>query len=136
MSANPVDQHVGERIRKRRVLLGLSQQQFAAALGLSFQQVQKYEKGENRLGASRLFDAARILAVPISYFFADMPKPVLQSSVATIPEHGSFSLQSADTSDSSVFARRETLEFVRAYYRIKDEDVRNRVLALARAMGS
>lgn len=70
---SPIDVHVGTRIRLRRTLLGMSQERLGEALGLTFQQVQKYERGINRVGASRLFDLSRVLDVPISFFFDDMP---------------------------------------------------------------
>src|ERR1700733_2217914 len=71
---SPVDMHVGARIRLRRTLMGMSQERLGDALGLTFQQVQKYERGVNRVGASRLFDLSRVLDVPISFFFDDMPE--------------------------------------------------------------
>src|ERR1700740_3487963 len=71
---SPIDVHVGSRIRLRRTLLGMSQERLGEALGLTFQQVQKYERGVNRVGASRLFDLSRVLDVPISFFFDDMPE--------------------------------------------------------------
>jgi ribosome-binding protein aMBF1 (putative translation factor) len=73
---SPIDVHVGSRIRLRRTLMGLSQERLGEALGLTFQQVQKYERGVNRVGASRLFDLSRVLDVPISFFFDDMPEPL------------------------------------------------------------
>src|SRR5690348_14474320 len=73
---SPIDVHVGSRIRLRRTLLGMSQERLGEALGLTFQQVQKYERGVNRVGASRLFDLSRVLDVPISFFFDDMPDSV------------------------------------------------------------
>src|SRR5512145_1807794 len=69
---NPIDVHVGSRVRLRRTLLGMSQEKLGEAIGLTFQQVQKYERGANRIGSSRLFDLARVLDVPVSYFFEDM----------------------------------------------------------------
>src|SRR5882672_3836956 len=77
---NPIDVHVGQRIRQRRSLLGMSQEKVAQALGLTFQQVQKYERGTNRVGSSRLFDLTRILSVPISYFFEEMEASVAYKS--------------------------------------------------------
>jgi transcriptional regulator with XRE-family HTH domain len=71
---SPIDVHVGARVRLRRTLLGMSQERLGDALGLTFQQVQKYERGVNRVGASRLFDISRVLDVPISFFFDDMPE--------------------------------------------------------------
>ena len=76
---SPIDVHVGTRIRLRRTLMGLSQERLGEALGLTFQQVQKYERGVNRVGASRLFDLSRVLDVPISFFFDDMPEPLVHS---------------------------------------------------------
>src|SRR6266704_1067410 len=76
---SPIDVHVGSRIRLRRTLLGLSQERLGDALGLTFQQVQKYERGANRVGASRLFDLSRVLDVPISFFFDDMPETLSAS---------------------------------------------------------
>src|ERR1700719_3453420 len=73
---SPIDVHVGSRIRLRRTLLGMSQERLGDALGLTFQQVQKYERGMNRVGASRLFDLSRVLDVPISFFFDDLPETV------------------------------------------------------------
>ena len=106
----PIDVHVGSRIRFRRSLLGMSQKRLGEALGLTFQQVQKYESGVNRVSASRLFDLSRVLEVPIGFFFDDVPDVVL--------------------------SRRETLELVGAYYRILDPAVRQRVLDLIKSLGS
>src|SRR3954464_277910 len=76
---SPIDVHVGGRVRLRRTLLGMSQEKLGEAIGLTFQQVQKYERGVNRVGASRLFDLSRVLDVPISFFFDDMPEPLAGS---------------------------------------------------------
>src|ERR1700761_1105774 len=76
---SPIDVHVGSRIRLRRTLLGMSQERLGDSLGLTFQQVQKYERGVNRVGASRLFDLSRVLDVPISFFFDDMPDSLSSS---------------------------------------------------------
>ena len=80
--SNPVDVHVGARLRVRRTLLGMSQTTLGEAIGLSFQQMQKYEKGANRISASRLFALTRLLDVPVKYFFDDMPAAVVASSPA------------------------------------------------------
>src|SRR5207248_5219741 len=77
---NPIDVHVGQRVRQRRTLLGMSQEKLAEAIGLTFQQVQKYERGAKRVGSSRLFDRARVLDVPIAYFFEDMAANVAAKS--------------------------------------------------------
>src|SRR3569623_2785525 len=79
---NPIDVHVGHRLRLRRTLLGLSQQKVGEALGLTFQQVQKYERGANRIGASRLWDMSRIMNCPISYFLEELDQQALNASTA------------------------------------------------------
>ena len=130
---NPVDVHVGSRVRLRRTLLGLSQEKLGDALGLTFQQVQKYERGANRIGASRLFDLSRVLDVPVSFFFDDMSpdmptrKPMTDIDIDDVAP-GGF--------DADPMARRETLELVRAYYRIRDPLVRKRVFELAKALAN
>lgn len=130
-SPNPIDIHVGQRVRQRRTLLGLSQEKLGDALDLTFQQVQKYERGANRIGASRLFDISRILDVPISYFFEDLDEShgATGSIVASAPDGEIAPL--ADISDP--LAKRETLELVRAYYRITDSSIRKRVFELAKS---
>jgi len=127
---HPVDIHVGSRIRMRRTLLGLSQEKLGDALGLTFQQVQKYERGANRVGSSRLFEISRILDVPVSFFFEDMPGDVAAAATA----------QQADPTGESTqrdpLAKRETLELVRAYYRIGDPRVRKRIFELMKAIAA
>ncbi len=130
---NPVDIHVGSRVRLRRTLLGLSQEKLGDALGLTFQQVQKYERGANRVGASRLFDLSRVLDVPVSFFFDDMDAstaeqaPRLRVGLSEVP---------ADSYVPDPLAKRETLELVRAYYRITDPGVRKRLFELAKSLAS
>lgn len=127
---SPIDVHVGSRIRLRRTLLGMSQEKLGEALGLTFQQVQKYERGVNRVGASRLFDLARVLDVPIGFFFDDLPGEA--GSGARRLMNGFAEAQDGFQDDT--LHRRETLELVRAYYRITDPSVRKRVFDLIRAM--
>lgn len=103
----------------------MSQEKLAEALGLTFQQVQKYEKGVNRVGASRLFDLARVLEVPIGYFFDDMP-----DSPARDPAEPAANVAAYEQS-----VKRETLDLVRAYYAIRAPLVRRRVYDLAKALG-
>jgi transcriptional regulator with XRE-family HTH domain len=124
---NPVDVHVGSRVRLRRTLLGMSQEKLGDALGLTFQQVQKYERGANRVGASRLYDLSRVLEVPVSYFFeefGDAPSGV-QASEA-----------SADPYQPNPMMKRETLELVRAYLRIADPQIKRRVFDLTKALAA
>lgn len=126
-----VDVHVGQRVRQRRTLLGFSQERLAQQLDLTFQQVQKYERGANRLGAGRLFEMAKALDVPIQFFFEDLP------DAPSGPSSGPKMLEDAQkTYDGDPLAQRETLLLVRAYYGIEDPAVRRRVLDLVRAIGS
>ncbi len=129
---NPVDVHVGARVRLRRTLLGMSQEKLGEAIGLTFQQVQKYERGANRIGSSRLFDLSRVLDVPIGFFFEDMPPAVAASSPAQrrgmAEEPASYELDP--------MAKRETLELVRAYYKISDPQVRKRLFEMTKALGA
>src|SRR5579863_10458076 len=114
---NPIDVHVGQRIRQRRTLLGMSQERLGEAIGLTFQQVQKYERGANRVGASRLFDLARVLDVPVSFFFDEMPDNVSKLSPRQIGSDGGGG-EIDDPAEADPLTKRETLELVRAYYRI------------------
>ncbi len=118
---HPVDVHVGSRVRLRRTLRGMTQTDLGDAIGLTFQQVQKYERGMNRIGASRLYKLSHVLDVPINYFFEGMPSKVAVGSV----QH-----------EFDPFARRETLSLVRAYYQIEDADVRKRVYELIGGLGA
>jgi transcriptional regulator with XRE-family HTH domain len=129
---SPIDVHVGSRVRLRRTLLGMSQERLGEALGLTFQQVQKYERGVNRIGASRLYDLSRVLDVPISFFFDDMPGTVGGSQGFARRVSGFAEAQEGFEDDT--LHRRETLELVRAYYRIQDPAVRRRVFDLIKAM--
>lgn len=128
---NPIDVHVGQRIRQRRTLLGMSQEKLGEAIGLTFQQVQKYERGANRVGSSRLFDLSQVLDVPIIYFFEDMPGDVQKKSPANLigvstPEPVEY--------DLDPMMRRETLELTRAYYKIPDKAARKRLADLVKVL--
>jgi transcriptional regulator with XRE-family HTH domain len=135
--ASPIDVHVGSRIRLRRTLMGMSQERLGEALGLTFQQVQKYERGVNRVGASRLFDLSRVLDVPISFFFDDMPEPLagMHGNYQTTRAAGGFAENQDGFGTDEMLNRRETLELVRAYYRINEASVRKRVFDLIKSMG-
>ncbi|MDF1791755.1 MAG: helix-turn-helix transcriptional regulator [Thalassobaculaceae bacterium] len=124
MNPNPIDIHVGARVRLRRTLLGMSQERLGDALGLTFQQVQKYERGANRVGASRLFELAKALGVPVSYFFDDMPED--DGTEVTAATSGPM--------EEDPMRRRETIELVRAYYRITDDTARRRLYELMRSI--
>lgn len=129
---NPVDVHVGARVRLRRTLLGMSQEKLGESVGLTFQQIQKYERGANRIGASRLFEFSRILDVPVSFFFDDMPN-VGQDDV-----HEALGLNEPGQTplEQDPLSRRETLELVRAYYRITDPRVRHRLFELTKSLAN
>ena len=132
---SPIDVHVGSRIRLRRTLLGMSQERLGESLGLTFQQVQKYERGVNRVGASRLFDLSRVLDVPISFFFDDMPDSLAANFGGTAGRRVNALPDAQDPFGDDTLSRRETLELVRAYYRITDPAVRKRVFDLIKSMG-
>ena len=129
--ANPVDIHVGNRLRLRRTLLGLSQEKLGAAVGLTFQQIQKYERGANRIGASRVYEFSRILDVPVAYFFEEMSDELKT-------HEGRFKAGLRDRDQEGIerdpLIKRETLELVRAYYRIKSPKVRKRVFELTKSL--
>lgn len=124
---DPVDVHVGSRVRLRRTLLGMSQEKLGDALGLTFQQVQKYERGANRIGSSRLYQLSKILDVPVSFFFDDMETSGA-GAMRGMSESG------AEPFEAEQLARRETLELVRAYYRITDANVRKRIFELIKSV--
>lgn len=132
---NPIDVHVGGRVRLRRTLLGMSQEKLGEAIGLTFQQVQKYERGANRIGASRLFDLSRVLDVPVSFFFDDMSEDTSQQSPRMMATIEGFEEPTA-TFEADPMTKRETLELVRAYYRITDPQVRKRVFELAKTLAT
>lgn len=129
---NPIDVHVGARVRLRRTLLGMSQERLGEALGLTFQQVQKYERGHNRISASRLFDLSRVLDVPVNFFFDDMAEE-LRERPRDLPPVPSLPA-AAGTPDDPLLGR-ETFELVRAYYRIREPRIRHRVYELAKVLG-
>ncbi|MFT9257768.1 MAG: helix-turn-helix domain-containing protein [Acetobacter sp.] len=146
--ASVIDAHVGKRIRLRRTLLGLSQEKLGEALGVTFQQIQKYERGANRVGASRLYDIATVLDVPISFFFDDMLplQPQAESAVSS-PVFDGFAdtrkpfpatpqRPSVTNEDQALMSKKETLELVRAYYRIRQPALRQKVLELVLSMSA
>ena len=127
--SNPIDGHVGSRVRQRRMLLGMSQEMLGKAVGLTFQQIQKYERGINRIGASRLFTLSKVLNVPIAFFFEDMPR-----ALATAGAKARGFADGSVRFEADPMANRETADLVRAYYRIDDPKQRRRVLELLRSM--
>ena len=133
---NPIDIHVGARVRLRRSLMGMSQEKLGEAIGLTFQQVQKYERGANRIGASRLFDLAQVLDVPVSFFFDDMPDSVPPLSPVVAPRRPPGLAEEALPFDADLLGRRETQDLVEAYFAIPDPQVRKRVYELAKTLAA
>src|SRR3954451_2170119 len=126
---NPIDVRVGARLGLRRNMLRLSQEKLRGAIGLTYQQVQKYERGANRIGASRLHELSRVLDVPISFFFDD-------TDPVRAPATGGFAEPPAEAFESDPLRKRETLELIRAYFSIQDATVRRRLLDLAKALAA
>ena len=128
---NPIDVHVGGRVRFRRMLLGMSQEKLGERLGLTFQQVQKYEKGINRIGASRLFDLAQVLAVPVQFFYEEAPtgepQPLMPDGFAEKP---------AENSIVEFLRSRDGLELNKAFVRISDAKARRAIVDLIRSLAN
>jgi len=126
---HPVDIHVGRRLRLKRTFLGLSQDTVGKKIGVTFQQIQKYERGINRMGASRLYDFAKALGVQVSYFFDGFGDYVNEDEDAA-----GMAEPNAQAFEHDNMNNRETLEVMRAYYRIKNPALRKRVVDLIKAM--
>ena len=129
---NPIDVHVGLQLRRRRTLLGISQHHLGEMVGVAFQQIQKYEKGTNRVGCSRLFDFSRVLDVPIGYFFDGISPEVAASS----PRHAKAKPKALKAPEFDPAIKRESLELMRAYHRISDPKVRQKVRDFVKALGA
>jgi transcriptional regulator with XRE-family HTH domain len=127
--ANLVDEHVGTRVRLRRMLLGMSQEKLGECLGLTFQQVQKYEKGVNRIGASRLFDLAQVLGVPVQFFYDE-----LTASAAGSTQANGFAERPTESYVVDFLSSRDGLELNKAFARITDPKVRRSVIELVRSL--
>lgn len=128
---NPVDIHVGGRVRFRRMLLGMSQEKLGERLGLTFQQVQKYEKGVNRIGASRLFDLSQVLQVPIQFFYEEAPGTLEQAGTG---HAGGFAERSGESYIVEFLNTRDGLELNKAFVRIHDIKVRRSIVDLVRSL--
>lgn len=129
---NAIDMHVGKRVRVRRTLLGMSQEQLGESLNITFQQVQKYERGANRISASRLWDISQILDVQISHFFDDMTDDTMRSSPRRVSSGERVDFEDDNVRDP--MARRETLELVRTYYSIEKAKVRKRITEMVKSI--
>lgn len=126
---NPIDVHVGSRVRLRRMLIGMSQEKLGESMGLTFQQIQKYEKGSNRIGASRLFHLSQILSVPVQFFFDELQ---LTDGAAI----GGFAEPGGEEPVMDFLHSREGLELNRAFTRISDPKTRRKVIELVQAMAA
>lgn len=123
--ANDIDLHLGKRLRRRRRLLGLTQQQLAVTVGVRFQQIQKYECGANRISAARLWQLSEALEVPVSYFFDGLAEQM--------DREASANAERSEAGGGEMFARKETLDLIRAYYQL-GERPRRRLLDLAKSL--
>lgn len=126
---NPIDVHIGARLRLRRRILSLSQEQLGEAIGLTFQQIQKYERGTTRIGASRLFELSRVLDVPVSFFFDD-------TDLMHAPAMGDFAKPLPASLESDLLRKPEAAELVQAYWAIKDTTVRRHLFDLVTALAA
>ncbi len=126
--ANSVDEHVGQRLRQRRSILGISQEKLAEMVGITFQQIQKYENGANRVSASRLFQLSNLLEVPVDFFFNDNAKLSVVTGLSDNKQ------EAFEGIPSDVMQEKETLELVRVYYSIKNPKVRKDFFKLLKSM--
>ncbi|MGB0695684.1 MAG: helix-turn-helix domain-containing protein [Rhodospirillaceae bacterium] len=132
---DPVDVHVGRRLRLRRTLLGMSQEQLANAVGVTFQQIQKYERGSNRVSASRLFDISKVLGVPVAFFFEDIGEDITaERRTGSAPDADGLAEPILPTYEQDPLQKNETLELIRAYWRLPSDNVRVKALDLLKSM--
>ena len=128
---NPIDQYVGARIRMRRIMLGMSQERLGDAIGLTFQQIQKYEKGTNRIGASRLQQVGHILNVPVEFFFEGAP---IQCGTSSLTDGFGESLNASYVTE--FMSTNEGIHLMQAFMKIKDAKVRKQIVDLIEVMSS
>jgi transcriptional regulator with XRE-family HTH domain len=135
MTKDEIDNHVGKRLKARRTMLGLSQEALAKAVGITFQQVQKYEKGSNAMNANRLVEFARCMHVPVSYFFDELERSTTTANAAGgFAETPAMAFDHAPAAGATPVSDRETLEVMKAFNRITDPNVRKRIADLVRAI--
>jgi transcriptional regulator with XRE-family HTH domain len=125
---DPIDLHVGSRVKLRRVLVGLSQEKLGDALGITFQQIQKYEKGTNRIGASRLQQASKVLGVPVNFFFEGGPSQMGMTTGFAEPAEGAYIADFASTPEGN--------QLITAFVKIKEPKLRKKILDLVIAMAA
>jgi transcriptional regulator with XRE-family HTH domain len=127
---HPVDVHVGQRVKLRRTLMGMTQGKLGESIGLTFQQVQKYERGANRVSASKLWQLGNVLDVPVAFFFEDMPQSVRDS----FPGYEGETAESDIPEEHLTLHRRQSLELVRTFSRLQAQVLRKRVIDMVRAI--
>ena len=136
---HPVDTHVGARVKARRLLLGMSQEELAKAVGLTFQQIQKYERGANRISASRLTEIAKAMKTPLDYFFSgtgSLASEIGTSTRSKANMRGVSDVKQASFDDTEMMTRKDVIELVRAYQRISSAALKKQLLEMAKTMAS
>jgi transcriptional regulator with XRE-family HTH domain len=126
-SPNPIDKHVGSRVRMRRMMIDMSQEKLGERLGITFQQIQKYEKGTNRIGASRLQQISTVLSVPVAFFFEGAPVPDGPTAFSDVPSPAYV---------SDFLATSDGLALTKAFMKVRDPKVRRRIVELVEAIAS
>ena len=135
LGPNPVDIQVGAKVKSRRLILGLSQEELAKSIGLTFQQVQKYERGTNRISVSRLVEICKALKVPVDYFFESGTSSVTKSAGKSLAMKG-FSDTRQETLEEDPLSKKDVLELIRAYSKIRNPGLKKQILEMAKAMSS
>lgn len=134
-SPNPIDVYVGQRIRLRRLLMGITQERLAHLLGITFQQIQKYERGMNRIGASRIWDISKVLKVDINFFFEDMPQTVAEQSPRNFScDKDVLSGVDNEQLKTPLDNTNESQELLRNYYKIRDKKVAAQIFKLIKSL--
>ncbi len=127
--ANSIDEHVGLQLRQRRALLGLSQEKLAEQVGITFQQIQKYENGANRVSASRLYEFSKVLEIPVNFFFESYGSNENKNALGFAEND-----QAGFEGQEDVMKRKETLELIRTYYSIENPKLRKDLFKLVKSM--
>ncbi|NCO03127.1 MAG: helix-turn-helix transcriptional regulator [Alphaproteobacteria bacterium] len=131
--ANPIDEHVGKRLRQKRDLVGLSQERLAESVGVTFQQIQKYENGLNRISASRLYEFAQILKVPVSFFFDTIEKAKNENALQGMSDNAQAPFEGPNTEPEALDSK-EAKELMRYYFSLNDPELRKNLLKFVKSM--
>ncbi len=133
-----IDKHVGKQLKNRRILIGLSQEKLAEHIGVTFQQVQKYERGSNRISASRLYSFSKLLEVSIDYFYDGLPGISAQKAIYGMSDNKQQGFNSAPDHSKNIpedlMTQKETIDLVRSYYSVDDEKKRKDILKMVKTM--